>query len=51
MVKVRWQDIITNKETKCGVEDLKSKSRKVRLRWLEHVKQREENSIYAEASV
>ena len=47
MTKVRWQDRVTNEEVRerCGVEDLKDRMRRTRLRWFGHVKRREENNI------
>ena len=47
MTKVRWQDRITNEEIRerCGVEDLKDRMRRTRLRWFGHVKRREESNI------
>ena len=47
MLRVRWQDRITNEEVKrrCVVENLEHRLRKMRLRWLGHVKHRDENSI------
>ena len=47
MSRVRWQDTITNEEVKrrCGVENLEHGLRKIRLRWVGHVKRRDENSI------
>ena len=47
MAKVRWQDRVTNDEVRerCGVEDLRVRMRRTRLRWFGHVKRREENNI------
>ena len=51
MVRVRWQDIITNEEVRrrCGVENLRHRLRKMRLRWFGHVKRRDVNSILRRA--
>ena len=40
MSRVRWLDRITNEEvrSRCGVENLERKLRKMRLRWFGHVK-------------
>ena len=47
MSRVRWQDRIINEEVRrrCGVENLEHRLRKMRLRWLGHVKRRDESSI------
>ena len=49
--RVRWQGRITNEEVRrrCGVESLEHRLRKMRLRWVGHVKLREENSILRRA--
>ena len=46
MARVRWQDRVTNDEVRerCGVEDLRVRIRRTRLRWFGHVKRREENN-------
>ena len=40
MSRVRWQDRITNEEVRrrCGVENLKHRLRKMRLKWFGHLK-------------
>ena len=47
MLRVKWQDRITNKEVRrrCGVENLEHRLMKTRLRWFGYVKRRDENSI------
>ena len=51
MSRVRWQDRITNEEVRrrYGVEKLEHRLRKTRLRWFDHVKRRDENSILRRA--
>ena len=51
MSRVRWQDRITNEEVRrrCGVENLKHRLRKMRLKWFGHLKCRDENSILRKA--
>ena len=45
MANVRWQDRGTSDEVResCGMEDLRVRMRRTRLRWFGHVKRREES--------
>ena len=47
MARIRWQDRVSNEEVRrrCGVEDIRDRMRRIRLRWFGHVKRREENNI------
>ena len=46
MSRVRWQYRITNEEARrCGVKHLENRLRKTRLRWLGHVKRRDDSNI------
>ena len=51
MLRVRWQGRITNEEVRrrCRVENLEQRLMKMRLRWISHVKRRNENSILRRA--
>ena len=51
MSGVRWQDRITNEEIRrrSGVENLEHRFGKTRLRWVGHIKRRDENSILSRA--
>ena len=50
-VTTSWQGRITNEEVRrrCRVENLEHRLRKMRLRWIGHVKRRDENSILRRA--
>ena len=47
MSTVRWQDRITNEEVRrrCEVKNLERRLRKMRLRWFDHVRRRDENTV------
>ena len=49
MSTVRWQDKITKKGQRCGVENLLHRLGKTRLRWFGHVKLRDKNGILGSA--